>query len=164
MVRSNACISLSVGLIASLCCCGAAAQTYSAGPIETGQAVSPSGLPGSTIPIPLPPGAGGLEPKLFLQYSGQTENVGLGAGWSITGFPRITRGNKSRKTDRQLGGARLSNDDALYLDGDRLIPLASQTTGGTTTVEFRKELDDATRIYGEYVGSRPFQLFRLESK
>lgn len=142
----------------------AVAQTVAAGSTETGQAVSPSGSPVSRIAIPLPPGAGGLEPTLFFQYSGQTENIGLGPGWSIGGYPRIARGNKSWVTDKQVGGVHLANDDAFYLDGDRLIPVSSQTAGGVTTVEFRKELDDASRILGQYSGSGSFQQFTLESK
>src|SRR4051812_19572207 len=77
-----------------------------------------------TIPLKLPPGSGGVQPRLALSYDSQAGGGPLGAGWSIAGFSVISRGPKNMKLDGVVRGVVLDDSDALYLDGQRLIPLS----------------------------------------
>jgi RHS repeat-associated protein len=43
-------------------------------------------------------------------------------------------------------GVHLEENDALYLDGDRLIAVSSSGSGASRRIEYRKEADDQTRI------------------
>jgi hypothetical protein len=108
--------------------------------------VTLSGTSTYTIPIRLAPGAAGTEPKLALTYDSQSPSGSLGAGWSITGISAITRGPKTRFADGVVEGVDLSDNDALYLDGQRLIPIAKAGSGAGQKIEFRKEIDDQSQI------------------
>ena len=108
--------------------------------------VSPAGGAIYQIPIHVPPGTAGVEPALSLVYSSQTPSGALGAGWSLAGLSAITRGPKNARSDPQPDGVRMEESDALYLDGARLIAIASSGNGTTRTIEYRKEIDDQTRV------------------
>ncbi len=70
----------------------------------------------TTVPLPLPPGTGGLTPKLALRYSSAGRGDSwVGSGWSLT-VPAVTR-SLERGVPRY--------DDALdgfELDGRELVP------------------------------------------
>jgi len=105
-----------------------------------------SGSASYSVPIKIAPGAAGTEPKIQLVYDSQSLGGPLGAGWSISGFSIITRGPKDQFTDNMIDGVRLEDSDALYLDGERLIPISMTGSGAARTIEFRKAIDDQTRI------------------
>ena len=48
--------------------------------------VSSTGAATYSVPIVVPPGTAGVEPKLSLNYSSQGRNGLLGVGWSIGGL------------------------------------------------------------------------------
>ena len=56
--------------------------------------VDNKGAANTYIPLQIPAGRSGIQPKLSLNYNSQSGNGPLGMGWSIsTGFPQsITRG------------------------------------------------------------------------
>ncbi|MGJ5181849.1 RHS repeat-associated core domain-containing protein [Bradyrhizobium oligotrophicum] len=108
--------------------------------------VSLSGTSTYTIPIRVAPGAAGTEPKLALTYDSQAPAGSLGAGWSVTGISTIARGPKTRFVDGVVEGVDLSDNDALYLDGQRLIPIKKTGSGPGRRIEFRKEIDDQSQI------------------
>jgi hypothetical protein len=53
--------------------------------------VSPAGSASYSIPIAVPPGTTGLQPKITLQYDSLAGNGPAGMGWSIGGLATITR-------------------------------------------------------------------------
>jgi RHS repeat-associated protein len=110
------------------------------------------------IPLRIAPGTAGLEPKISLVYDSQAPSGPLGAGWSIAGLSVITRGPKNARLDSAPDGVKMAESDALYLDGQRLVGIRSDGSGTNRTIEYRKEMDDQTRILeiGADFGSAKF--------
>ncbi|MGU3404107.1 RHS repeat-associated core domain-containing protein [Methylobacterium brachiatum] len=139
--------SLSAAVLAFGCATYAAAETV-VGSIPGSFAVSLSGSATYTVPIKIAPGASGTEPKIQLSYDSQAPAGVIGAGWSISGFSVIARGPREQSVDGEVGGVTFDDSDALFLDGQRIIPVRPpQGTGSSRTVEFRKRVDDQTRIF-----------------
>lgn len=130
--------------------------------------VDDQGHPGYSIPVALPPGIHGMVPKLSLSYSGSPANDVLGVGWQLDGYSFISRCSSNLDTDGALRPAKLSTNDKLCLDGQRLIqtdaggnPTAFPQTGdaaGQATgsfIEYRTEIDGFARVraYGYASGS-----------
>jgi hypothetical protein len=88
-------------------------------------AVSQSGAATYAIPLQVPPGVAGLEPKLALTYSSQAGNGMLGPGWSLTGLSAITRCPQTAAQDgpNWVGGINYAAD-RFCLDGQRLVAIA----------------------------------------
>ncbi|MBA4232443.1 MAG: hypothetical protein C0465_17740 [Ralstonia sp.] len=157
-----------VVLISALFWSGAAlSQTTAAkravGAIAGAFDVSLSGSATYALPLRIAPGTAGTEPKLALVYDSQSPAGSLGPGWSVSGYSIITRGPKNRRTDGAIDGVRLLETDALYLDGQRLLPISTSGSGATRVVEYRKEYDDQTRVRqsGATIGD---SIFVAESK
>jgi len=108
--------------------------------------VTLSGSASYSLPLRIAPGTAGMEPKIALAYDSQAPGGPLGAGWSISGISAITRGPKNARTDGVPDGVRLAETDALYLDGQRIIPISVSGSGASRRIEYRKEVDDQTRI------------------
>src|SRR5262249_12705625 len=86
---------------------GANAGQQVPGSIEGKADVSLSGSATYTIPLVVPPGSAGTSPKLSFSYDSQSPAGPLGAGWSIGGLSRITRGSKNLRTDGLIRGVHL---------------------------------------------------------
>src|SRR5438477_4742885 len=91
--------------------------------------VSPSGSASYSIPIAVPPGTTGLQPKITLQYDSLAGNGPAGMGWSVGGLATITRCPTSINIDGTGPGAPgvhpVSYDslDKFCLNGERLVPV-----------------------------------------
>jgi RHS repeat-associated protein len=121
-------------------------------------AVGGDGAATYTIPLDVPKGRAGMEPKLSLNYSSNAGNGPLGVGWSIGGLQKITRGPSSLKKDGIADGADFDANDRFYLDGERLVCVDG--TYGEIGSEYRTELDSFARIKavglpGDLPGSPP---------
>lgn len=130
--------------------------------------VTPGTIPGTftvdsfgqaqySMPIQIPPGTRGMEPQLSITYSSDGGNGILGVGFRISGLSVITRDAADLARDGYIA-TRFSDEGSLALDGQRLV----RADGGTYTfdqldsefsssqnlmsVEFRKQIDDNTRI------------------
>lgn len=139
-----ACQVLSIlGLLAQ----AAAADERAVGAIPGAFDVTLSGSSSYSIPIKIAPGTAGTQPKIQLVYSSQSLGGPLGEGWSISGISAITRGPKDQFVDGAAGAINLDDNDALYLDGQRIVPIGPAVgTGSSRTLEYRKVDDDFTEI------------------
>ena len=117
-----------------------------AGPMDLGgqASVSESGAATYSIPIQVPPGTGGIEPKLALSYNSQTGNGLLGMGWSLSGLSAITRCGRTIAQDGVKGGVNFDANDRLCLDGQRLVAIAG--TYGADATEYRTERESFSKI------------------
>lgn len=97
----------------------AAAQVLVPGKVSGTFAVSPSGAATYRIPIDVPPGVAGMEPRLALSYSSQAGNGLLGVDWSLEGLSVITRCPKTMATDGVRGSVKYDVEDRFCLDGHR---------------------------------------------
>ncbi|WP_136667658.1 RHS repeat-associated core domain-containing protein [Flavobacterium sp. H122] len=95
-------------------------------PTEVGKtrgelSVSLTGAANYTVPIQVPPGINGIEPKLSLSYNSQG-GVGLaGYGWNVSGLSSITRIPATKFHDGFNDPVDLDSNDRFALDGQRLI-------------------------------------------
>ncbi|SMD26223.1 SpvB/TcaC N-terminal domain-containing protein [Kibdelosporangium aridum] len=83
-----------------------------------------------SYPIHAPPGRGGLQPQLGLQYNSSVENGWLGVGWEMQ-LPSIT-------VDTRFGVPRYdaATETETYLfGGQQLAPIAHRTTPGPRSAE-----------------------------
>lgn len=91
------------------------------GAIPMISATSPTGAKTYQVPLEIPPGMAGLQPKLSFSYNSQSGCSNMGMGWSLSGIPVITRGGKNFHIDKQTGGIEMDTSDSFYIDGVRLI-------------------------------------------
>jgi RHS repeat-associated protein len=126
--------------------------------------VTLSGSTSYSIALRIPPGAAGTEPKIAFVYDSQSSPGPLGAGWSISGLSKITRGPKNLRTDGLIQGVHFDASDALYLDGQRLIATSPGCVTAGSTVTFVKEADDQTIISGTCQGQDGIGSFVVRTK
>ncbi|MDR0828883.1 MAG: FG-GAP-like repeat-containing protein [Prevotellaceae bacterium] len=88
--------------------------------------VSATGAANYNIPIDVPVGTNGVQPNIAIAYNSQGGFGALGIGWDISGVSVISRGTKSFYYDGDYvehNSIQFTDEDALYLDGQRLILL-----------------------------------------
>ncbi|MBR3936989.1 MAG: VCBS repeat-containing protein [Bacteroidaceae bacterium] len=107
--------------------------------------VSPMGGATYSIPIDVPLGVGGLQPRLSIIYNSQSGNGLCGYGASLSGLSSITRAPKDIHHDNNANGLEYLADDALYLDGVRLI-LDENSIAGQEGAVYYPESDPFTRV------------------
>jgi len=90
--------------------------------------VSQTGAANYHIPIEVPPGTNGVQPNISIVYNSQGGFGTMGIGWDISGLSAITRGTKSFYFDNSVSknAVQFTDEDELYLDGQRLILLNGQ--------------------------------------
>jgi hypothetical protein len=120
------------------------AQTLTAGKMPGELSVSPSGAAGYRIPIQVPPGISGMEPRLELGYTSQSGNGAAGVGWGLGGLSAISRCARTMAQDGVRGAVRFDANDRFCLDGQRLV-LASGTYGSAGAT-YRTELESFSLI------------------
>lgn len=106
--------------------------------------VSPMGGATYSIPIDVPQGVGGLQPQLSIVYNSQSGNGLCGYSTSLAGISSITRGPKDIYHDGNAIGMNYLADDALYLDGVRLLLISG--TAGQDSAVYCPESDPFTRV------------------
>jgi RHS repeat-associated protein len=110
-----------------------------------GTKVSAGGAATQTIPIIVPPGTAGIEPRLSFNYNSQGENSLLGVGWSVSGLPAISRCPRTLAQDNFAGGINYDTNDRFCLDGQRLMVISGSY--GSNGAEYRTEVDSFLKIF-----------------
>jgi hypothetical protein len=90
------------------------------GVIDDTYEVNTLGAYNHIIPIHVPPGVNGMEPKLALVYDSRAGLSELGYGWSISGLSKISRGGNNLAQHGKIDGINFNSDDAILLDGQLL--------------------------------------------
>ncbi len=129
------------------------------GAMKGSLSVGSDGNANYSVPIDLPKGTGGMEPKLSLGYSSSGGNGIVGVGWSLTGLQRITRGPSSAAKDGTFDPMDFDSSDRFFLDGERLVCVAGNY--GEPGSEYRTEMDSYARITA--VGAGPAS-WKVETK
>jgi hypothetical protein len=106
------------------------------GTIQGGAEVSLNGAATYSIPISTPSGVGGIEPSVAVSYNSLGGNGLLGLGWNLAAGSSIVRTNHDLYHDSEADAPTLSSNDALALDGNRLILEAGEYR--TKTESFSK--------------------------
>ncbi|WP_444933929.1 FG-GAP-like repeat-containing protein [Microbulbifer sp. JTAC008] len=117
--------------------------------------VGPTGAASYNMPLEIPAGINGIEPKLSLGYSSQSGNGLLGMGWQLNGLSYIHRCKPTLATEgtsAQSGAERYSTSERLCLDGKKLIAISASSDPATNSqywasgTEYRTEIDVFTKI------------------
>ena len=128
--------------------------------------MTPRRTPEYIIPITVPPGRGGIQPKLSLVQTGDMGNGMLGQGWALRGLSRIERCPKTVAQDGQTQQVNLTAADAFCIDGKRLVP--DSDNGGTPTHLYHTEIESfqliqpfgsQTDASGNYIGPDGFTVW-----
>ncbi len=90
------------------------------------------------IGIDVPPGRAGMEPTLGLTYKSRGGNGIAGVGWSLAGSSTIYRCPRTLEQDGAAAPVRLTSDDWLCFDGQRLV--AATGSYGASGSEYRTEI------------------------
>ncbi len=110
-------------------------------------AVSPTGAATYTIPVEVSAGINGMQPNIAVSYSSQAGYGNLGTGWNISGISAITRGGKNLYNDTNTEGVKFNSSDALYIDGQRLIHLNSESFESLTNgAIYGTEIEDYSTV------------------
>ena len=109
--------------------------------------VSESGAAVFTVPMQVPPGVAGMEPKLAFVYNSKVGNGLLGMGWGLSGLSAITRCPRTIVQDGVKAGVKFSRDDRFCLDGQRLVMISpSPAVYGGGGSEYRTEREGFTKV------------------
>jgi hypothetical protein len=125
----------------------ALAQTTAAGSTPGSFRVTEAGAAEYRIPLRVPPGIAGLEPKLALVYNSQAGNGLLGVGWSLEGLSAITRCPRTLAQDGVRGGVNYDANDRFCLDGQRLMAVSGAY--GADGTQYRTERETFTKVISE---------------
>ena len=120
------------------------AQVTVPGSVPGEFAVTPNGAASYRIPIAVPPGVSGMEPKLALAYSSQAGNGLMGVGWSIEGLSAITRCGSTMASEGARKAVQYNSEDRFCFDGQKLISVNG--VYATDGAEYRTELESFSRI------------------
>ncbi|MCG8558478.1 MAG: hypothetical protein MI824_01650, partial [Hyphomicrobiales bacterium] len=128
----------------------AQAQTEVVGTVSGQVGVTPSGGATYAVPIVVPPGTTGVQPKLALSYNSQGGNGLVGVGWSVSGLSVISRcGTDLYHDDPANGGAGIDPvdydaNDKFCLNGQRLVAVSGSY--GASGTEYRTAFEEFSKI------------------
>jgi hypothetical protein len=122
----------------------AQAQTTVAGAMPGTFRVTEGGAAEYRIPISVPPGLAGMEPRLALVYNSHAGNGLLGMGWDLEGLTEIARCPRTMAQDGVRGAVQFDANDRYCLDGQRLMAISG--THGADGTEYRTERESFTKV------------------
>jgi hypothetical protein len=125
----------------------AVAATAPVGATPGNLEVTTRGSASYTIPVVIPPGTHGMQPKLTLGYDSQAGNGFVGHGWSLGGLSVIHRCGATILLDGFKGGVKYDANDKFCLDGERLV-----NVGGN---EYRTRHETWQRVIASDTSANP---------
>jgi hypothetical protein len=125
-------------------------ETVAAGTIPGAFSITSTGEALYTMDLASPPSRAGMGPGLQIVYRSDGGDGVLGNGFSLAGLSAITRCPKSLAQDGEIRGVRYDGDDALCLDGQRLVAVGE----GPGTIEYRTFPDTFVKVVGHYPPER----------
>lgn len=151
---------LALTLVANI----AVAQSVASGAVSGQFEVTPLGSASYSIPISLPPGTAGMEPKLSLVYDSSENRGHFGMGWNLTGLSKITRCAPSLIDDNIQSGIEFSSTDRFCLDGQKLV--AINGAYGADNTEYRTQIEtfSTATSFGQLPGASGPQYFQVRLK
>ncbi|WP_085907079.1 SpvB/TcaC N-terminal domain-containing protein [Kiloniella majae] len=136
--------------------------TTVAGSLEGEFAVDDSGAATYSLPISVPPGIAGNEPRLALSYSSQAGNGPLGVGWGLSGLSAITRCGQRLVPHGKIHGVDFSAADRFCLDGQRLVAVSGDY--GADGMEYRTEIESYAKVISNGIAGTGPASFTIWSK
>ncbi|XXY17780.1 RHS repeat-associated core domain-containing protein [Sorangium sp. So ce216] len=121
-------------------------ETAAAGAIGGTFSVSSTGEATYTMPLAVPPGRAGMQPELAVSYDSSGGEGVLGMGFSVTGLSAVTRCPRTIAQDGEIRAVHYDQDDALCLDGKRLIEVGR----AGDLVEYRTFPDTFTKVIASH--------------
>ncbi len=113
--------------------------------------VSATGEATYTIPLVVPPGRAGMEPRLAVTYNSAGGPTELGMGFALQGFSAVTRCGSTIAQDGFIRRVGYNALDRFCLDGARLVEVAStQDLQGNSTREYRTLPDRFSKVIAHY--------------
>jgi YD repeat-containing protein len=137
-------LAVTAAILAAFSCSHVHAQTLVAGFTPGSFRVTEGGGAEYAMPIRIPPGIAGMEPKITLTFNSQHGNSRLGLGGALGGFSAISRCSKTIVQDGFTGGVNYDAHDRYCLDGQRLV--AVNGTHGANGAEYRTERESFTKV------------------
>jgi RHS repeat-associated protein len=140
-------------------------DTAAAGTLSGDFAVSSDGVALYTIQLPLPPGTGGVAPRLSISYSSASGNDLLGMGCRLAGLSAITRTGATPAQDGFRGAVAYNDRDRFSLDGQRLVTVEGDY--GKAGAVYHTEIETWRRVttkYGATPGRVGPESFTVEEK
>ncbi|WP_437631954.1 RHS repeat-associated core domain-containing protein [Sorangium sp. So ce854] len=119
-------------------------ETVAAGTIPGTFSISSTGEAVYTMDLTTVPSRVGMGPRLQLVYRSDAGDGVLGAGFSIAGLSAITPCPKNLAQDAEIRAVRYDGEDALCLDGQRLVPVRE----GPGIIEYRPFPDTFVKVVG----------------
>jgi len=107
--------------------------------------ITSGGAASYSVPIVVPPGLNGLQPKLALNYNSSRGNGLLGQGWALNGLSEISRCPSTIAQDNKIDAVDYDRNDRFCLDGKKLVVIDYGMYGATNS-EYRTEIDSYGRI------------------
>jgi YD repeat-containing protein len=144
MQGKRAALALSIGLALLLPHFPAHPQVTVAGFTSGSFRVTETGGASYTIPVRVPPGIAGMEPKLAIAVNGQGGNGLLGLGGGLQGLSVIHRCSKTIVQDGFTSGINYDSHDRYCLDGQRLVAITGSY--GANGTEYRTERESFTKV------------------
>jgi len=112
--------------------------------------VTAAGAAEYTIPIHVPPGIAGMEPRLAFVFDSQRGNGLLGLGWALAGLSAIQRCSTTIVQDTFTSGVNFDSYDRYCVDGQRLVAVAGAY--GADGTEYRTERESFTKVFSNVSG------------
>ncbi len=121
-------------------------KTTTAGTAPVSFSVTDFGEAALLLALVLPPGRAGVEPALAISYSSSSGDGPLGVGFSLSGSSAITRCPKTMAIDDEIGAVQYDANDALCLDGRRLVVVSQNAD----TIVYRTLPDTQIKVIGHF--------------